>query len=193
MRNNNWKAEILTIPNFISFLRLILIPVYMSIYLKAENPRQFFLAGTILALSCVTDAIDGKIARRFHMISTVGKILDPVADKLTQFSLILCLSLRHPVLKLVMALFLIKEGFQIGMGIFHLHHGRMLPGALLAGKICTAVLFVSLLILVLFPDIHPSVLYAVTVTDLLFLSISLVSYFSAYFGKEIKVQDLDNQ
>lgn len=193
MRNMKWKTEILTIPNLISLFRLILIPVYMSVYLKAENSRQYFQAGLILALSCATDAIDGKIARQFHMTSTVGKILDPVADKLTQFILILCLSVRYPILNSVIGLFLVKELFQIGMGVFHLHHGKMLPGALLAGKICTAVLFISLLILVLFPDIHKIFVYTVAITDLIFLSISLICYFSAYFGREIKVQDFRNE
>lgn len=188
-----WKLEILTIPNLISLFRLILIPVYMSVYLKAENSRQYFHAGLILALSCATDAIDGKIARQFHMTSTVGKILDPVADKLTQFILILCLSVRYPILNSVMGLFIVKELFQIGMGVFHLHQGKMLPGALMAGKICTAVLFISLLVLVLFPEIQISVVRAVAMTDLIFLTISLLSYFSAYFGRETKVQDLKKE
>ena len=72
----NWKKEILTIPNLLSLFRLLLIPVYMSIYWK-EN---YYLAAAILVVSCLTDAVDGWIARRFNMISNLGKLLDPVAD-----------------------------------------------------------------------------------------------------------------
>ena len=91
----DWKKEILSIPNLLSLFRLLLIPVYITIYLNARTKDDYFLAATSLAVSCLTDMIDGKIARRFNMITTVGKLLDPLADKLTQFALILCLSLRH--------------------------------------------------------------------------------------------------
>ena len=60
---NDWKKEILTIPNLLSFFRLILIPVYMVIYLKAQETKDYILAGSILAVSCLTDMVDGKIAR----------------------------------------------------------------------------------------------------------------------------------
>ena len=79
--------------------------------------------------------IDGKIARRYNMITTLGKILDPLADKITQFTLTLCLSLEHPVLMPVLALSVVKELFQLIMGILHLRKGQMLPGALMIGKV----------------------------------------------------------
>lgn len=78
----NWKKEIFTIPNLLSLFRLLLIPVYVTIYLNATTMEHYFLSAAILAVSCLTDMIDGKIARKFHMISNLGKILDPVADKL---------------------------------------------------------------------------------------------------------------
>ena len=87
------------------------------------------------------------------MISTLGKILDPIADKLTQFVLTFCLSLEHPELRPVLVLFVVKELFQAVMGIIHLRRGRMLPGALMAGKVCTTVLFVSLIAMVLLPGL----------------------------------------
>ena len=61
---NNWKKDILNIPNLLSLFRLALIPVYVSIYLHASRPEQYYLAGGILAVSCLTDMIDGKIARK---------------------------------------------------------------------------------------------------------------------------------
>ena len=108
----DWKKDLFTIPNFLSLFRLALIPVYLAIYGRATGPRDYFLAGAILALSCLTDLIDGQIARHFNMVSNVGKILDPVADKFTQLALTICLSLRYPVLRSVLLLFLLKETFQ---------------------------------------------------------------------------------
>lgn len=191
MFHKNWKSEILTIPNLLSLFRLALIPAYVRLYLNAAEPRQFHIAGAILAVSCLTDAIDGKIARRFHMISTVGKVLDPLADKLTQFTLILCLALKHPELNTVLVLFAIKEIFQLALGIVYLCRGQMLPGALQAGKLCTAILFISLTLLVFFPQMHGNMVKAIAITDGVFLSISLVSYYFAYFGSQAKVRDIN--
>lgn len=187
----NWKKEIFSIPNLLSFFRLALIPVYAYIYLNATQTHQYVLAGTIMAVSCLTDMIDGKIARHFNMITTVGKILDPIADKMTQFTLTLCLSLEYPVLMPVLALFVVKEAFQLIAGIFFLRKGRMLPGALMTGKVCTTVLFISLIALVLFPEMNPALVNAIALTDGVFLAISFVSYVLAYFGKNQKVQDLE--
>lgn len=188
---NDWKKEVFTIPNLLSLFRLVLIPVYVVIYLNATQMHEYFLAGTILAVSCLTDMIDGKIARRFNMISTVGKILDPIADKLTQFTLTLCLSIRYPILRFVLVLFVIKEGFQGIMGLINLRKGKMLPGALLAGKVCTTVLFLSLIVLVLLPDLRPEIVNTIALMDTAFLSYSFVTYVFAYFGKNVKVQDME--
>lgn len=188
---NNWKREVFTIPNMLSLFRLALIPIYVSIYLRADEPKEYFMAAAILAISCLTDMVDGKIARKFNMISTVGKILDPIADKLTQFTLTLCLSVKYPILRFVLILFVVKEGFQGIVGLIHLRKGLMLPGALMAGKICTTVLFVSLIILVLFPDLKQEIVDAIAIADTAFLSYSFLNYFFAYFGKNVKVQDLD--
>ena len=185
-----WKKEILTIPNLLSLFRLALIPVYVVIYLNAREQGQYITAGAILAVYCLTDMVDGKIARRFGMISTVGKVLDPVADKATQFTLTLCLSLRYPVLRPVLGLFIIKESFQLIAGIVAFRNGKMLPGALLPGKICTTVLFVSLILLVLFPGLPHTAVTAVAVLDAVFMMASFVSYILAYFGKNSKVEDL---
>lgn len=187
----NWKKEIFTVPNLLSLFRLVLLPVYARIYLNATENYQYLIAGGIMALSCLTDLIDGKIARHFNQITNLGKILDPLADKITQFTLTLCLSMKYPVLHPVLALFIVKEVFQLVVGLAFLLKGRMLPGALMAGKVCTTILFVSLIALVLFPGIDPAVVGAVAIVDGIFLVISFVSYILAYFGKDTKVQDLE--
>lgn len=186
----NWKKEILTIPNLLSMFRLVLIPVYVSIYLNANSQDDYFLAATILAVSCLTDLIDGKIARHFNMISTVGKILDPLADKLTQFSLIMCLASTYPVLWYLIALFLVKELFQVIAGAVNLHKGKMLKGALLSGKICTTILFLSLIILVMLPELDPSIVSIITIIDCVFLLIAFADYASAYFARESKFETI---
>lgn len=189
----NWKKEILTIPNLLSLFRLVLIPVYATMYLNATEPYQYVLAGLVLAISCLTDLIDGKIARKFNMITNLGKVLDPLADKLTQLTLTVCLSMKYPVLYPVLALFVIKELFQLILGIVNLRKGKMLPGALMAGKVCTTVLFISLIALVLFPQMNSNAVTVISLVDTVFLAISFVNYIHAYFGKNVKVQDIESK
>ena len=187
----NWKKEILTVPNLLSLLRLMLIPVYVQLYLRAESARDYFLAGSVMAVSCLTDLIDGKIARHFNMISTLGKILDPLADKLTQFALILCLAIKYPFLWYLVGLFVIKESFQLIAGGINLKRGRMLKGALLSGKICTTVLFVSLIIMVMTPTLSTNVANIIAVVDIIFMLISFGNYLFTYFRRENKFQSID--
>ena len=100
----DWKKEVFSIPNLLSFFRILLIPVYIAIYCNAKMASDYYLAAMILAVSCITDLVDGKIARKFHMVTTLGKILDPLADKATQFALILCLAGKYPILWTLLAL-----------------------------------------------------------------------------------------
>ena len=191
MRMKDWKKELFTIPNLLSLFRLILIPVYVIIYLNAQEDSDYFLAAAILAVSCLTDLIDGKIARHFNMISTVGKILDPLADKATQFSLIVCLAIVYPVLRLLVVLFFIKEIFQLIAGIINLRRGKMLKGALITGKICTTVLFVSLILMVMLPQLPYTTVIIITMVDILFLLISFVDYLCTYLFSQKRFQSLE--
>ena len=189
----NWKRDFFTIPNILSLFRLSLIPVYAGLYLNATEKYQYILAGTILTISCLTDMIDGKIARKYGMITTLGKVLDPLADKLTQLTLTICLSMKYPVLYPVLSLFVKKELFQLVLGIVFLRRGKMLPGALMAGKVCTTVLFVSLILLVFMPDMSRGTVTLIAAVDTIFLMISFVSYALAYLGTNAKVQDVDSE
>lgn len=185
----NWKKEILTIPNLLSLFRLILIPVYVSVYLHAEKPQDYVTAAAILAVSCLTDLVDGKIARKFNMISNVGKLLDPMADKATQLALTICLADRYPILYPILVLFIAKESFQLIAVIVSLCRGKALPGALMAGKICTTVLFISMILMVLLPDMNEYLVDALALLIGGFLTFSFISYILAYFGKNKKVED----
>ncbi len=190
-KKEDWKKEICTIPNLLSLFRLVLIPVYVYIYLHATEPHHYWIAGGILAVSCLTDLVDGKIARKFNMISSVGKVLDPLADKLTQLSLIICLSVHRKSLRLMLVLFVVKEFFQLFAMIFSLRRGQALNGALMIGKICTTVLFISLIVMVLCPWLSETTTDIITGVCSAFLGISFVEYIQAYYGKNKKVQNLE--
>ena len=181
MAKKNWKKDIFTIPNMLSVFRLLLIPVYVAIYLNAQNLTDHLIAGSILAVSCLTDMIDGKIARHFNMISTTGKVLDPLADKLTQFTMIVCLAIKYPILIPMIILFVVKELFQLIAGYINMRNGKMLTGALITGKICTAVLFISLIIMVMVPQIEDVYVLWIMIVDSVLLLLSFAHYAVTYF------------
>ena len=89
------KRFIGMLPNLISGIRLCMIPWILWACLKVKNS---LLAVVLLIVSGLSDILDGQIARRWGAVSDLGKILDPVADKATQFTLIICLALRYPIL-----------------------------------------------------------------------------------------------
>ena len=191
MRKVNWKKEICTIPNLLSFFRLTLIPVYLNLYLNARSTEDYTLSAVILGVSCMTDMVDGKIARKFNMISHVGKVLDPLADKLTQLGLLVCLCARSRLLRMLLIVFLIKEFWQLFVMIAAMRRGKALNGALMSGKISTTVLFTGLGLMLLFPGMNERTVNSITMICLVFLLYAFWDYAMAYFGKNKRIYDLE--
>lgn len=174
------KREIFSIPNLMSFARLLLIPVFCWLYLRAETDREFLWASLVVLLSSLTDLLDGWVARRFDMITDLGKVLDPVADKLTHGALAVCLAVRHPLMWALIVLMLLKEGFMGIMGVIFLRQGRMLNGAMWFGKVCTAVLFLGLLVLMLFPHLPAPAVNGLILVMMAVMAFTLCKYISLY-------------
>lgn len=187
------KSKVFTIPNILSMFRLALIPVYVTVYLHAKTLKGYLLAAVILGVSTLTDCFDGIIARKCNMVSKLGIALDPIADKATQGILIICLCLRkgNLALWLLFALFVIKEGFMLVMGIVNLRHGKMLKGAIFTGKMSTTVLFISMIALVLFSEGIPDrAVNIIVIICAVFMLISLITYIPAYFSKDNNLQSI---
>ena len=147
------KKEILTIPNLLSFFRILLIPIIAILYIKGLQ----YASVAVIVVSAVTDIVDGWIARKFNMISDFGKFLDPVADKLTQLVMLSCLIIRYPWAIVLVALLIIKDLFQLIFGIIILQKTDKMNSAKWFGKVNTAVLYSSMILLFLLPDISETV------------------------------------
>jgi len=182
--------RIFTVPNLLSLFRILLIPIYATIYLDAETDHDHLIAGIILAVSCITDLFDGFIARHFDQISRLGRVLDPFADKATQGIMLFCMVREYPIILWLLALFVVKESFQLIMGCWYYKKGQMLQGALLPGKISTGVLFISMIALVIFPKIPRHAAYLMIAVCAVVMAISFIAYSAAYFGKNKKVKDM---
>ena len=171
------KSDVLTIPNLLSVIRLLLIPLIVWLYV---GKAKYLLAFLLVALSALTDIVDGRIARRFNMVSDFGKILDPVADKLTQASLILCLTVRYKTMWLLIAVFLVKEVCNSLLGIIVIKEQGVVVGAKWYGKLSTVLLYLSMMFMLLFPNlpnIAANILICLCTGTIIF---SLISYLKLY-------------
>ena len=174
------KKEVFTIPNIISYFRILLIPVFCYMFLKSETSGDCFFAGLVVLLSSFTDLFDGMIARKFNQVTDLGKILDPVADKLTHAALAICLAVKYPLMWALIALMALKEGYMAYMGIKMLKKGKMLDGAMWYGKICTAVLFVGMMVLFMLPTIDKGLAEAIIVMMMAVMLATLGMYIPTY-------------
>lgn len=179
------RKDILTIPNAMSLFRLLLIPVIIWLYCRQEN---YLWAAIITALSAATDIADGKIARKFHMVSDFGKVLDPVADKMTQMALLLCLLSRYSFLWLMIVLFVIKEGLMAFWGYLSLRFTNAVNGARWYGKLSTVILYATILLLFLFPQLPETTVVVMAVICAVTMLLSLILYgrfYSQILSKEM--------
>lgn len=140
---DKYKHKIITIPNLLSLFRLLLIPVIIWLYVVRQDPMW---TTAVLALSGLTDIIDGIIARKFHMISDFGKAFDPVADKLTQIAMLFCLVTRFRWMLLPLVLLAVKEIFAAVTGLLVIRKTGIVLGAVWHGKATTVALYSMMLI-----------------------------------------------
>lgn len=150
------KESWLYIPNILCYVRILLIPLFMYLYLK----EHYYTAALVIAFSSLTDMFDGKIARKFNMISELGKILDPIADKLTLFSILTCFSIRYESFKFLLALLVVKE---VSTGIYSLwllnRHNKKMDGAKWYGKLATTLTDIIIVALLAFPNISDTAIF----------------------------------
>ncbi len=140
------RRELFSIPNLLSYLRLLLLPVFAVLYCREMDG---FAAGVIL-LSAATDVADGIIARKFNMMTEFGKILDPLADKLTQAVVSACLLIRYPIMWVLFLIILVKESFQGIGGLLLYRKIKSMRSSEWFGKLSTAFFYAVVAYLVLF-------------------------------------------
>lgn len=154
------KDDILTIPNLLSFFRILLIPVMVVLY----SYYNYHIATVLVILiSGITDILDGKIARKYNMISDFGKFIDPVADKLTQLFMIICLMSKYPGMIGLIILMVLKESFLFLISYITFKKTGIVNGAKWYGKVTTLTLYAVMVLLFLFPNL-PTALASALIT-----------------------------
>ena len=138
----------MNIPNMISIFRILLTPVFAVLYVRGA----LWQAMGVLLLCAVSDVLDGAIARRFNMVTDLGKALDPVADKLIQIAMMLCAATRTKAAWLLLALHVVRELSLTALGARVLQTTGKVYSARWYGKLCTAVIYIVMAGVLFWPD-----------------------------------------
>jgi len=143
---------VLTVPNLLSFLRLALVPVFLWLIVDGYDAWALL----VLAVSSLTDFLDGWIARRFNQITRLGQLLDPAADRLYIFAALIGLAWRELVPWWIVVVVVGRDVFLLILGVVLANHGfGPLPVHLL-GKVATFCLFYAVPMIMLgqaFPEL----------------------------------------
>ena len=170
---NSARSKILTIPNMLSLFRLCLIPVFMWLYCVEKD---YIWTGIILIISGITDTVDGFVARHFNMVSDLGKVLDPIADKMTQAAMLFCLLTRFPLMILPLGLMVLKEFFMGVTGFLVIQKTGKVFGADWLGKAASWLLYIMMILHVFWYNIPDAVSKVLIGACVVMMAISLLLY-----------------
>lgn len=184
----DYQHKIITIPNIISMFRVVLIPFIIYSFVKLNNIP---LTVVLIAVSALSDILDGKIARKFNMVSDFGKLFDPVADKATQIALAICLAFKIKMMIPLLIFLLIKEIFMGVSGYIVIKRTGAPDQAKWYGKACTVVLYGSMMAMILFPGMPEWLSYALICLCAVFMLISIIGY-AVLRRREIKESTTKN-
>lgn len=186
MEKSFWR-EYFSIPNLMGYFRIALVGVYMYFFYNSMNGGVYWPVIATIILSGLTDFFDGKIARRFNMVTEWGKVLDPIADKVTIGAIILSLTFKYKIVMALVALYIIKEGFMGIVGLYSVKKGHKVEGAMWYGKVCTFGTYVILLALLLFPDMSDMVVNLLVIVNsalMIFTFANYVVYYARMFKQD---------
>ncbi len=155
MKAYHFKAS--QIPNYISVFRILLVPVYVLLFFgnigRGWFDQPFLGAGLVFLLAGFSDALDGYLARRNHWISDIGKLLDPLADKLLEAAVSICIAIefRGPFV-ILSAIVISKEIIMIVGAYLLMSKGNVYVSAVWCGKLATVVWYLLICMLHFFPE-----------------------------------------
>ncbi|ADL51773.1 CDP-alcohol phosphatidyltransferase family protein [Clostridium cellulovorans] len=174
--------KIFTLPNLLSVLRIMLIPFFLVYFLNGQIKYSLFF----LVLSGISDVLDGYIARKFNQTSELGKILDPIGDKLTQISIVLGFAILYEKARPILAIFALKELAMIIGGIIIFKNYKAVPGSQWWGKFATTLFYISVfIILMLGKMLSENQIIIILTIAVMTMVFALVKYIP-FFKKEMK-------
>lgn len=169
--------EIFTIPNILSMFRIVLLPFIVWFFVCKED---HVMAIVILLISGLSDILDGFIARKFNMISDFGKIIDPVADKLTQGILLICLIFKYAQVLWILGVFILKEFIMIMMGYMIIKRKNQVNSAKWYGKLNTVIIYSAIFFMIILPDISENIVNMMVIICTAMIIVAFAMYANFY-------------
>ena len=172
----------LNTPNILSIFRLCLVPLFVVVYFSGI-PNAPLWAAVVYVIATFTDYLDGHLARKYNCITNLGKVLDPLGDKMLTFAVLSCITISGLIPWWILVIMAAKE-LCLGLGglIIHRRAKVEIPPSNIIGKAATVMFFVVCIALLLFPDIPHSVAVALICVCLAVSLAALVSYAKVYLG-----------
>lgn len=172
----------INVPNMLSLLRIFIIVPFIIFFIK----ERYIISGIMLAISGISDMLDGFIARKFHCVTRLGQILDPVADKLTLAAVVICLGIKFPSLLVIVIILLFKDSFMLIGGFILLKNGIDPPASQWYGKLATAFFYFSVIAIVgtkaIFDMDIPKITFILLTITAVLMVFSLINYFLLFLN-----------
>ena len=165
----------MNVPNILSVIRICLVPVFILVYFSGAEYSSIY-AAAIYALASITDVLDGKIARKYNQTTNLGRILDPLGDKLMTMSVIVCITIDNVIPVWAVIILVIKECLMGLGGMFLYNKFEEMPPSNYFGKCSTVVFFAICVILMLFRNIPHNVALAMIAFAIAVMLLAFVSY-----------------
>lgn len=141
-----------SLPNILSIFRICLVPVFVAAFILDDNDIRYW-AISVFVIANLSDILDGYIARKYNALSPLGKILDPLGDKLITFAALICIATSRPVITWAVCVFFIKEALMGIGGLLIRKRAKVeLPGANWLGKTATVTFFLVCAALLIFNE-----------------------------------------
>ena len=177
------RDKIVNIPNCLTLIRIALLPVVVWRFRKGDSMGALI----VYLLAMLTDAVDGFIARRYNQVTALGKLLDPLADKLSLVTLIALFVADGQIPLWLLGIILLKEVAMVVGGAVALKRGIVVY-ALPIGKITTVAFITSIVVRFLGWRMTADVLLGVSVV----LSMVALVWYSLDLMKKLKANDVDS-
>ena len=167
------------IPNILSVFRLFLVPVFVTVYFSDLGEAKAYATG-IYMLAAFTDFLDGRIARKYHLVSKLGRILDPLGDKMMTFAVLLCITIDKIVPAWAVVIFFLKESLMALGGYVIYKKSSDMPPANFLGKAATVIFVIvcTLLMLLEIPKIYSTIMISIAIIVMI---AAFISYLFQYY------------
>lgn len=152
----------MSIPNLISIFRILLIPLFIYAFVQGSGEGRILWPIIIFIISGLFDLLDGYIARRYHMETKLGAVLDPLADKLMLLTALLCFAYYHYIPYWIVIIVGAKELLMIGGGVLA-YRQDIITRANAWGKIATFLFHISI-VMFLFSTVLATLFLIVSVS-----------------------------